>query len=215
MATIIPGMLVPWLPRQFRDDQGLPLVGGKLYSYIAGTTTPQPTYLNSDLAAGHENANPLILDAHGSTPNPIFLLPTGYKFNLTDANDVQVPDYPIDNVSDVGQVFANQIGVLYGTSRTVTNNQTQAAADRLIFVNSTAVNPTIFNLLAANLWGNLLVVKNIGTNPVKITPNGANTIEGVNAFYQIPAASGTTQPSVILASDGSAGIVILASHKVP
>ena len=32
---------------QFFDNSGAPLTGGKLYSYAAGTTTPQATYTTS------------------------------------------------------------------------------------------------------------------------------------------------------------------------
>jgi hypothetical protein len=39
MATISP---VPFL--QFVDANGAPLAGGKLYTYVAGTTTPLATY---------------------------------------------------------------------------------------------------------------------------------------------------------------------------
>ncbi len=194
---------------------GNPLAHGKLYAYIAGTTTPLDTYLTSDLNPAQVHTNPIILDAFGYAAAPIYLAATGYKFDLYDQNNVQQPNFPRDNVEDVGQVFGSTFGVLYGTPRTVTNNLTQAVADRLIFVSSSAVNPTIFNLLQAASWGNALIVKNIGTNPVRITPNGSDTIEGVNAFYTIPAASGVTRPSVVLVSDGAAGISIAASHKVP
>jgi len=63
--------------------------GGKLYSYQTGTTTLQNTYNNSDLAVGHENANPIIADSAGLF-GPIYMddsLPA-YKFVFKDSNDV-------------------------------------------------------------------------------------------------------------------------------
>jgi microcystin-dependent protein len=80
--------------QQFFDDNGAPLAGGKLYSYAAGTSTPQATYAD---AGGTPNVNPIILDASGRAT---YYLPTGvgYKFNLTDASNVQVTGYPVDNV---------------------------------------------------------------------------------------------------------------------
>jgi microcystin-dependent protein len=80
--------------QQFFDDNGNPLSGGKLYSYVAGTSTPQATYAT---AGGTPNTNPIILDASGKAT---YYLPTGvgYKFNLTTATDVQVTGYPVDNV---------------------------------------------------------------------------------------------------------------------
>lgn len=76
------------------DANGNPLAGGKLYSYAAGTLTPQATY--TDQGGGTAAANPIILDANGQAPLWLGNLP--YKFNLTDANDVQQPNYPVDQV---------------------------------------------------------------------------------------------------------------------
>lgn len=81
---------------QFLDDNGDPLAGGFLYAYEAGTSTPQDTFSESDLAPGHENTNPVELDSAGRAV--IYLSPTpAYKFMLTDAN--LVPIWTQDNVS--------------------------------------------------------------------------------------------------------------------
>jgi hypothetical protein len=48
---------------RFLDSNGAPLAGGKIYTYIAGTTTPQATYTNA--GAGTPNANPVVLDSAG------------------------------------------------------------------------------------------------------------------------------------------------------
>lgn len=83
-------------PMVFRafDVNGLPLAGGKLYSYAAGTTTPLATY--TDSSGGTPNTNPIILDAYGEAV--VWLGSNAYKFNLLDANNVQQPDYPVDNI---------------------------------------------------------------------------------------------------------------------
>lgn len=36
--------LTPSPKQQFTDANGAPLVGGKLYTYVTGTTTPAATY---------------------------------------------------------------------------------------------------------------------------------------------------------------------------
>ena len=48
---------------QFFDSSGNPLTGGLLYSYAAGTTTPQATYTSSAGSTAH--TNPIVLDAAG------------------------------------------------------------------------------------------------------------------------------------------------------
>lgn len=74
---------------QFFDNNGNPLTGGKLYTYAAGTTTPQATYTSSAGSVFH--SNPIILDAAGrvSGSSEIWLASgSSYKFVLKDANDV-------------------------------------------------------------------------------------------------------------------------------
>src|SRR5262245_14830116 len=100
--------LLPWVKPQFSDAEGVPVASGKLYSFVAGTTTPQPTYSDVDLADEHANTNPIVLNAAGESPTSIYLLPTGYKFRLDDADDV--PLWTVDHVEDVGAVAAAGFG---------------------------------------------------------------------------------------------------------
>lgn len=63
------------------DENGNPLDGGKLCVYVAGTSTPQDTYSDVDLASIHKNANPVILNGSGLAT--VFLSPgASYKFVL-------------------------------------------------------------------------------------------------------------------------------------
>ncbi len=85
--------LSPLLRQRFFDQSGLPLAGGELFSYQAGTTTPLVTYKNQ---GGTTNSNPVVLDAYGYAD--VWLDSTlAYKFLLQDVNgNVQ---WTIDNVS--------------------------------------------------------------------------------------------------------------------
>ena len=85
--------LTPTAKMQFFKANGEPLVGGKLYTYTAGTTTPQATY--TDSAGGTANTNPVILDSRGEAN--IWLGGATYKFKLADANDVEI--WTVDNIS--------------------------------------------------------------------------------------------------------------------
>lgn len=66
--------------QQYFDNAGLPLVGGKLYTYIAGTTTPKATYADADAAV--PNTNPVVLDARGEA---LIFWSGSYKVVLKDA----------------------------------------------------------------------------------------------------------------------------------
>ena len=85
---------------QFFTNTGAVLTGGKLYSYLAGTTTPAVTYTTS--AGNVARTNPVVLDSAGrvSGSGEIWILPVAYKFILRDSNDVLIATY--DNVFGIG-----------------------------------------------------------------------------------------------------------------
>lgn len=64
------------------DANGSPLVGGKLYTYTSGTTTPATTY--SDPAGGTPNTNPVILNSRGEA-RVYLMVGASYTFALTDS----------------------------------------------------------------------------------------------------------------------------------
>ena len=69
---------------------GQPLIGGKLYTYQAGTSIPKAAYLDRWLTVPH--ANPILLDSEGAAD---IHLNGYYHLRLTDADDVQI--WSIDN----------------------------------------------------------------------------------------------------------------------
>jgi hypothetical protein len=71
------------------DSNGDPLAGGKLYSYVAGTLTPQATYTTSALST--QNANPVELDSQGRATVWLSDL-LRYRMILTTAGDVTITD---------------------------------------------------------------------------------------------------------------------------
>jgi hypothetical protein len=76
----------------FLDVDGLPLAGGKINTYQAGSTTPFTTY--TDVNGLIANTNPIILGTDGRPPAEIWLnAGFFYKFVLTDANDVVIDTY--------------------------------------------------------------------------------------------------------------------------
>ena len=80
---------------QFFDNNGVPLTGGLLYSYYAGTSTPVATY--TSYLGNIQNANPIVLDSSGRVTSEIWLTyAVGYKFVLKTAAGVQIWSY--DNI---------------------------------------------------------------------------------------------------------------------
>ena len=86
-------LLSPNPKQQFFDANGDALVGGKIYTYEAGTSTPVATY--QDASGVTENTNPIILDSRGMCN--IWLLTTvSYKYVVKDANDTLI--FTTDNI---------------------------------------------------------------------------------------------------------------------
>jgi hypothetical protein len=82
---------------QFFTNTGAVLTGGKLYTYLAGTTTPEATYTTN--AGNVARTNPIVLDSAGRVPGSGEIWVTvgvSYKFLLKDSNDVLIGTY--DNV---------------------------------------------------------------------------------------------------------------------
>ena len=112
---------------QFFDNNGAPLAGGLIYSYAAGTTTPQATYTTSAGTVAHPN--PIVLNSAGRVPGgEIWLLPASYKFILQTSAAVLIATY--DNVTSGGGliVIANFTGdgttVSFGLGNATNENST-------------------------------------------------------------------------------------------
>jgi hypothetical protein len=85
--------------QQFFNNSGVPLSGGKLYSYAAGTTTPQATYTSASGVT--PLANPIILDSAGRVPTGEIWVTAGsnYKFVLKTSTDTTLVTW--DNITGI------------------------------------------------------------------------------------------------------------------
>lgn len=100
---------------QFFDANGVPLVGGKVHTYAAGTTTPQPAYTSS--AGNTAHTNPIVLDSAGRVPNggEIWLTDSvPYKFAIYTSADVLVGTY--DNITGNGSGILAALAASSGSS---------------------------------------------------------------------------------------------------
>lgn len=185
MATLTPS---PYL--QFFTAAGEPLVGGKLYSYAAGTSTPLATYTNA--SGGTANTNPVILDSRGEAA--VWCGTALYKFVLKDANDVTI--WTADNVGGVvdqssfiafktalaGTTGASLVGYSSGQTSSVATTVQQKLRESLNAVNDFGAD----NTGLTNTTSQLLAFYNacISTGKPGHIPAGSYLVTpGVLKFY--------------------------------
>lgn len=104
---------------QFFTTTGLPLAGGLLYTYQAGSTTPITTYTDSSGAI--PNTNPIILGTDGRPPQEIWLTSGySYKFVLQTSTFVTIQTldniYPIPSSSAAGTTVPSGAIIMWSGS---------------------------------------------------------------------------------------------------
>ena len=154
--------LTPTPKQQFTDSSGVPLVGGLLYTYTAGTSTPVTTY--QDQAGSVPNANPIVLDSRGECD--LWLVSGSYKFVLKTSGGTTI--WTVDNID-------TSIAISSGTINGATIGLTTPAAAK--FTDLTATGNTLLGDAQTNTLnvGNGDIIKDasgntgIGTGATSLT----------------------------------------------
>lgn len=174
----MPNVLTPNAKQQFFDNNGRPLVGGKLFTYAAGTSTKLATTVS---AAGANNANPIILDYRGECN--VWIPPNvAYKFVLAPSTDTDPPTHAIWTVDGI---VSSQLITLYGGVDT-------GGANAYV-LNFTANFTTLTDGIViywiptnTNTGASTLNVNGLGAAPI-VDPNGVALTAGAIIANQITA----------------------------
>lgn len=110
--------LLPISPLRIYDNSGTLAVGAKVYSYVAGTSTPQPTYTDSTQST--PNANPTIANSRGEVT---LWLGTGLNYKLAAYDSADNLLWTVDQV--VGGDYYN---IVLSTSLSSYTDATKGAA---------------------------------------------------------------------------------------
>lgn len=209
---------------QFFDANGNPLVGGKLYTYAAGTTTPLATY--TDDTGTVLAANPIVLDSRGECS--VWLSDDKYKFELRTAGDATV--WTVDDVNAPAFVLTNSTGLPLDTGTAgilpISKGGTGFNTAQLAFTalkqnatttdtgvveiatnaeaqagTSTTVVLTPANLLAANVVASTVTATTSGTS-VTLTGTIPSTAKRVTVVLDQVSTSGTSPVLVQLGTSG-------------
>lgn len=148
-VNLAPTFGVGW---QGLTNSGAVLTGGKLYTYAAGTTTPQTTYTTSIGNIAH--ANPIVLNAAGrvGSSGEIWLLAGAtYKFILTDSNDVTIATY--DNISGISSgAYSPQNFTGDGSTTSFTLNfAPQNENSTFVYINGVYQNKNTYSVSSTSL----------------------------------------------------------------
>jgi hypothetical protein len=82
------------------DATGLPLNGGLIYTYQAGSSTALPTYTSNN--GNIANTNPIVLNPDGRAPNEIWLQ-SGYSYKFQIQTALGVVVQTLDNIYGIPQ----------------------------------------------------------------------------------------------------------------
>lgn len=173
---------------RFTDANGDPISGGKLFSYVAGTSTPLVTY--KDQTELVENTNPIVLDANGEAD--VWIGSGVYKFVLKSADDMVI--HVVDGVASLYGLSIATAMIQAGsvTEVKIANNAVSTRTVQNLAI--TAAKLAIDSVETAKIKDGAVIGSKIGPGAVtsdKIE-NGAITKSKQAAMgQQVSASSGT------------------------
>lgn len=185
------------------DKSGNPADGGKVHTFVAGTSTKLLTYQDSALLI--ESANPVILDSLGRAT--IYLQATGYKIRLDDKLDQVV--WTQNNWKDIGQIGIGDNA--FNVARTPEFNLDNGAGteiDAVIMGLSVGVTITAVRIIYTDATSGTVAA---GSIKVGTALGGVEIVAETN--YVNAQAVGTRQALTIASGVVAAGGVVHVRHK--
>jgi hypothetical protein len=187
---------------QFFDNDGNVLSGGKIYTYAAGTSTPQAVYTSATGVIAH--SNPIVLDSAGRVPSGEIWLTDGiqYKFVVNNSTGTLIGTY--DNITGINSNFLNftaqqeiQTATAGQTVFTLTTTQYQPGTNTLtVYVDG------------VNQYGPSATYAYTETSSTVITFNNGLHVGALVKFTTTQAlGGGTTSASLVTYQPAGSGAV--------
>ena len=190
--------LTPTPKQQIYGSDGNPLVGGKIYTYSAGTTTPLATY--TDAGGLTANTNPVILNSLGQAN--IWLAPSSsYKFSVFTSTDVLL--YTVDNIATpidyLSLVTSLASPPPIGSTAPNTGAFTTLAATTgtITTVNSTTINVTTVNATTVTATGTITAETLTFEGGGSLTKVPESAIKSITASVATSALTVTLSPTTL------------------
>lgn len=187
---------------QFFNSGGVPLYGGKIYTYEAGTTTPKACFTEANGLTAH--TNPIILDSAGRVPGGEIWLTSAqaYLFILKTSSDETIGTY--DNI----------YGYSAGAENAVTEVQVATAGQTSFTLTSMIYTPTT-HTLGVYIDGVNQVVNNsyVETSATTVTFVSGLHVGAVVKFININSAA-TSSDLVTYLPAGAGAVATTVQDKL-
>lgn len=195
---------------QISDANGNPLVGGKIYTYLAGSTTPVATY--TDNTGLTQQANPIILNSLGLPSSSLWLFGgVAVKFVIQDSTGVTLRT--VDNVIGVGDTTNSasewtDSGLIptyiSATQFSISGDQTGTLqTGRRVKTTNTA--GQVYSTISASSYG-------AGITTITLRNDSITLDSGLSAVaYGLMGAVNSSLPAIAGGVTGTTGSLILAT----
>jgi hypothetical protein len=184
--------LLPPVKAQFLNADGTPMVGGKVCTYQAGTTTPQQTYVDSTL--GTPNSNPVVLDARGeaniwlSSANPykiVLRMPGGVSAPFATACSDTSQVYSVDNVSSASGGGGGGGGSTLPVDDTTAIVQNVTDNTKQVRISAASLSPFQTRILTMPDTNLTVAGRDVANTFTQIQTFGANLVPSTAGFYSV------------------------------
>ena len=161
---------------QFFDDSGNVLNGGKIYTYLTGTSTNKATY--KDQGEGTAHANPIILDSDGRPPSAAIWLLTDAEYRLVLKDSADVTLQTIDDVAGTLSPLHDAIefeGIQFDNNKGISDD----AGNEQLFFNEVASAVNYFNM-TNSATGSAVILEPKGSDTnisLNIKSKGTGTVQ--------------------------------------
>lgn len=193
--------LSPVFNDQTVDINGNPLVGAKVFTYAAGSSTKIATF--TDAAGLNPQTNPIILNALGyPTLGPIWLTEgVQTKLVLAPATDTDPPTSPIRTIDNVQGVNDSSTAVSQWTASGTTPTYVSASSFTLVGDQTSAFQPgrrEQFTTSGGTVYGNILTSVFTTLTTVTMQMDGIQVLDaGLSAVnHSILLTSPLAEPSI-------------------
>ena len=209
--------------QQFFDNNGVPLAGGLIYTYQAGTSSPLATY--TDNGGTVANANPIVLDSSGRVPYEIWMF-TGYSYKFVIQTSSGASIQTLDNLYPILQNAPTSAPAIPSGGIILWSGSTGSVPSGWYLCDGTNGTPDLRNSFivgAGNTYAvgatggtaDAIVVSHTHTATSTVTDPGHNhtvtapTSSGTQSFV----ASGiTTLPTLLTTSTATTGITVATTN---